>query len=407
MSERPSSVEHAPASSRREAVTSATSVDVVSRSDPTESAPSGRPGRAEARPRRSVHEGVRGTLLDFSRLYALVGAFALARVALRLPLRGIEGHVQLYGTAFLLVAAVLLLAGAAYHVWTFERPNGEMVLFRAETWRRFASDRVNPTRVVSVLLTAGYVTTLLLVFLNWKADIGVDPPFRWDEALMRWDRIVHGGRQPWEWLRPLVWGLAPHRLLELVYGPGWTLIMMVGVPLAAAIASDRILRFRYLFAFGILWILIGTVLARLLASAGPVYFERLTGDPAPYGALVAQLRVNAWHWDAMTLADWLWSGYRANDWPRVGISAMPSMHVSIAVLAALWGWARSRALGVLLTGLAIAVQIGSVALAWHYALDGYVAAVITLAVWWTVGRLGPSLIPRPHAGATRGPAGRG
>jgi hypothetical protein len=33
----------------------------------------------------------------------------------------------------------------------------------------------------------------------------------------------------------------------------------------------------------------------------------------------------------------------------------------------------------------VVVQIGSVHLAWHYALDGYAAALLTLAIWRAAG----------------------
>ena len=69
-----------------------------------------------------------------------------------------------------------------------------------------------------------------------------------------------------------------------------------------------------------------------------------------------------------------------------GIAAMPSMHVAGALLFALAGWRESRALGLLLTGYAVLILVGSVHLAWHYAVDGYVAALVTAFLWWAVGR---------------------
>jgi len=68
---------------------------------------------------------------------------------------------------------------------------------------------------------------------------------------------------------------------------------------------------------------------------------------------------------------------------------MPSLHVAIAVLQALLGWRLSRKLGLILTGYAVIVLLGSVHLAWHYAVDGYLSILLALIVWkasgWAMG----------------------
>ena len=68
-----------------------------------------------------------------------------------------------------------------------------------------------------------------------------------------------------------------------------------------------------------------------------------------------------------------------------GISAMPSMHVATSVLFALVAWQTHRKLGIVLTVHAAAVMIGSVHLAWHYALDGYIGALLTYGIWRAAG----------------------
>jgi membrane-associated phospholipid phosphatase len=83
----------------------------------------------------------------------------------------------------------------------------------------------------------------------------------------------------------------------------------------------------------------------------------------------------------------LWENYQNNGAAvGSGISAMPSMHVAIAALMALFGWRHSRAAGIALTVYALVVLIGSVHLAWHYALDGYAGALGAWLIWWLVGR---------------------
>ncbi len=75
--------------------------------------------------------------------------------------------------------------------------------------------------------------------------------------------------------------------------------------------------------------------------------------------------------------------------PFRGISAMPSVHVAMAVLLALIGWARHPLAGTALTAYAVVILIGSVVLGWHYAIDGYVGGLMAFAIW----RLSAVVVP--------------
>ncbi len=70
-----------------------------------------------------------------------------------------------------------------------------------------------------------------------------------------------------------------------------------------------------------------------------------------------------------------------NYMPGFGISAMPSVHVSMATLFAIGGYVVHRWMGHILLGYAIIIWIGSVYLGWHYALDGIVGAGLTFGIW--------------------------
>ena len=66
---------------------------------------------------------------------------------------------------------------------------------------------------------------------------------------------------------------------------------------------------------------------------------------------------------------------------------MPSMHVVTSLLIALVCWRINRPLGVAMVVFLVVILIGSVHLGYHYAIDGYAAIVITLAIWSGVGWL--------------------
>ena len=66
---------------------------------------------------------------------------------------------------------------------------------------------------------------------------------------------------------------------------------------------------------------------------------------------------------------------------------MPSMHVALTTLFALVCWGTKRWIGILMSFYALIILIGSVHLAWHYAIDGYAGALGMIAIWWVVGRV--------------------
>jgi membrane-associated phospholipid phosphatase len=135
----------------------------------------------------------------------------------------------------------------------------------------------------------------------------------------------------------------------------------------------------------------GIVLATVFSSAGPVFLEKLTGDPA-YAPLIQYLRTTNEYipiW-AISTQDVLWQLHTSKS-VFGGVSAMPSMHSAVAMFTCLTLWNR----GALLRWLGIAhvtlIFLGSVLLGWHYAVDGYaswaLAAIIWLvstriALWW-------------------------
>ena len=148
------------------------------------------------------------------------------------------------------------------------------------------------------------------------------------------------------------------------------------------------LRMQFLLSFLLTWALLGNLAATVFASGGPPYYGRITGLEDSFAPLFDYLRqaneiVPVW---ALKTQEMLWDSFQSDviDWGR-GISAMPSMHVSLAVLFALVGRRQHKVLGLLLTIFAVIIMVGSVHLGWHYAIDGYASIAATLVIWWVVG----------------------
>jgi hypothetical protein len=91
------------------------------------------------------------------------------------------------------------------------------------------------------------------------------------------------------------------------------------------------------------------------------------------GSLAVQQKLIAWQADGVR-------SYGS------GISAMPSMHVSIAMLTTLWAWSRSRLWGAVAAAFTAIIFLGSIHLAYHYAVDGLVSLLLTPVIWWGAGR---------------------
>jgi hypothetical protein len=141
---------------------------------------------------------------------------------------------------------------------------------------------------------------------------------------------------------------------------------------------------QFLLAFALSWFLAGNVLAVVFSSAGPCYYGFLF-SPDPYAAQMEYLRQvhSERSLSAILLQDRLWESYVATRGTNIGISAMPSMHVEIAVLMAIVAWHTRRWLGIAYTVFAGLVVIGSVHLAWHYAVDS-VGAIALAVLFWAV-----------------------
>ena len=204
---------------------------------------------------------------------------------------------------------------------------------------------------------------------------------------MAWDRVLHGGVDPWRLLHPLLGYPLVTSVVNFFYNL-WFFIVYGVLFWQAFSLGDRRLRLQFLLSFVLLWIIAGNVLATLWSSAGPVYFGRVTGLADPYQPLMSYLtavdeRFPVW---ALAVQDQLWQAYSSADsMLGGGISAMPSLHVATVVLFALLGWRVHRWLGVIFTLYVVIILLGSVHLAWHYAVDGYVSVVVTCLIWYGVG----------------------
>jgi hypothetical protein len=256
----------------------------------------------------------------------------------------------------------------------------------ALAWRRFRQTYLTSGRIVGAVIAGLCIAAAINVFGTWKLSIPRVHPFSWDARLAALDWTLHGGRYPWQWLQPLLGRPAITNALDMTY---YTWLPLVAIVCAwQAWSPRRELRLRFLLSFVLIWILLGDVAATLLSSAGPCYYGRLVPGPDPFAPLFAYHAHVARLYQIGTpiVQDALWQHYvSATATPYTGISAMPSIHVSMPVLYTLLGWRTARWLGVAFGAYALAIWLGSIHLGWHYAVDGYASVIGVLAIWWATG----------------------
>jgi hypothetical protein len=258
------------------------------------------------------------------------------------------------------------------------------------TWLDVLRRFFEPRRTLAFVLVLLALPSLMATFVSFKASIPDIQPFGGlDVAFMKLDRLLHFGNHPWVLMHGVLGSPPVTAFIDFGYSLWFAVLWLTVIwqTWHGSYFSDA--REQFLLSFAACWILIGVVFATLLSSAGPVYYGAVTGSADPFAALVEYLHeVDAARpLKAMWIQGILWDNYASPGTHPFGegISAMPSMHVSMAVLMALVGFRVNRIVGWAYAAFAVLVMVGSVHLAWHYAIDGYLAAALTIVIWWVAG----------------------
>lgn len=252
-------------------------------------------------------------------------------------------------------------------------------------WRRWFSDPYFiAARVVPVLMMPFFFCSFSVL----KMLIPRYVPFWLDEHFAAADKFLFFGTQPWELTHAVFGSLPATQALDIMYSY-WVLLLSAAIS-GFAFFAPRADRARFFLAFGGAWFFLGFIGAWIGSSAGPCFLAYL-GLPGAqeYVVLMENLReaniasggrVNAPFWQTV-----LAGAYKSEEYAfGMGISAMPSLHNAIAVLYVFAAFRIGKLIGWFMVGYAVIIFIGSIHLAWHYAVDGIVATIGMWAIWRAV-----------------------
>jgi hypothetical protein len=327
-------------------------------------------------------------MLGFVLLYAL-GAQALLIVA-RLHFSPATVWLSLWMDVFpWLVIPALFTALIHARITARDEHGGRIAGWQGwiAGYRRARVGALSPTSLVRVAVILLTLPLFHRAFTIYKSVIPLIRPFQYDVEWTAIDRWIHFGRLPYQLLSPALTSAAALHWLELVY-LSWHAVLGC-VLLWITMQSDSQLRRRFYFTFLATWVLLGNVAALAATSAGPCYYGLVTGHPEVYAGLMRQLTLSSPSIPFTLGIQWqLWQHFRLSTvGVGAGISAMPSLHVAMPALFALAAYRKDPALALVLALFAVAIFVGSIALGWHYAIDGYVSVIGVSVLWWASGRL--------------------
>jgi hypothetical protein len=209
-------------------------------------------------------------------------------------------------------------------------------------------------------------------------------PFYADEAFAVWDKVMHGGVDPWIWKHQFA-DYIPADSVSTLYFIIWGFPAAFFPFVLAVSDSDAERKRRFLILFAFVWIGLGNVVALLGSSVGPVYYDRLLAtDRFPDLILALQTSGIADTRIGM-VQDGLWRIFQEHSQVAgSGISAFPSVHVAVATLTMLYMCERSKWLAPLAIAFLVSIQFSSVYIGWHYAIDGYFSFIAVIGVWYAL-----------------------
>lgn len=229
---------------------------------------------------------------------------------------------------------------------------------------------------------------LLFVFVSFLPLFAVLKPliplvnsYTWDAALIGWDVAIFG-TDPWRLLQPLIGYPAITAALAILYH-AWFGLIYPGSLIFIYLKRANAIRRQYLLTFMLMWFVGGFLVAAGMSSVGPCFLQAISGDNhfsdqmAYLHQANEQFKIVVLDMQSSLLQNHLENGPGFG----AGITAMPSMHVAVAFLFWLGIRQMSVRAGRWFFAFFLIIWVGSVHLAYHYAVDGLVSILLVAFLW--------------------------
>jgi membrane-associated phospholipid phosphatase len=263
------------------------------------------------------------------------------------------------GFAFSVILVGVFILRDTYTCW---RQRGDSVL-------AYVVAGLSARRQKLTLALVGLALAMVqLTIITWaKAALPLVQPYWADPYLAEFDRMILG--------------TDAFRIAQLLpVGPVIDRFYNTWFPWLALVFTMNLFRdpsnekSQAALSFFLTFALIGVIGMFLMPSGGPIFYERLG-----HGDYFADLHVPRL---SVLVADYLWAAHNGllAD-PASGISAMPSMHIAMAMWTTLTLRSISRRAGYVGAAYGLVMLFGSVYLGWHYLSDGIVGALGALGCW--------------------------